>query len=1030
MRAKKVNLRDKKTLSLSSFRGVDYTTSPLEVSSNRATDMSNLIMRDGVCRKRYGWSEKYKFDGRINGIFETRGIVNGKEKSGYLVYAGVTFYFVCDDAKINLMNTCTYAPSALDLSQLDDARVQGFYSGGKLYIVGCGDYLVYGQFKGAYELRRVYNNEDTYIPMTSFNDAGLDEVNMLSPRRKNGWTVPTSTSSSANTYNYHCDGAADFGTEFKLTKNGKDFKSGTLSDSGAWSDSNVSISTATNSSTSISIKTSAASKNDEIIFEFYKTPASANVIKSLSLTFNSASYAKLDTGLYLGNIYYEIPTAEKLKFYINGTWYTVTDFVSDGGGYSSTQVFFIDNDIKVVRVSSGKVYLYSAASKTVRDFKYYASGESIKSADLTDKTWETVTSYCANLDVDGGIEKIKQIITYKNSTSVSEYTIFTKTKFLDLFKIRECTKWYLDANTYICSYDDGTSSIYSTSSGAFDRIYLNALTTSENYYKRITKAKIGGVFGVNGNTNRLFVTGYDKYKNVDYHSEIDDFTYFGDLGYTAFGGDSNAITGYARLSDSTQAVFKEPARDEVTVYFRTGTSEGSTSDYTEYFPVKAGSIGQGVVSPYASATLGNDNLVVGDNGVYAVRLADNVATDERYLINRSWGINARLRDLDLKNAAGTVYKNKYYLSVGNVCYVADGDYMYQTAEGTSYEWWIWDNVPARVWGSTSTLMFGTDEGRVCEFDSAFTDRQSVSVLSGEISVNYSENYISVNSYVSEKLNDGNTVIFNQPIYALVDEILSTSGGRFFGNDVNRLYNGMLVYADNVGASGLSVNTPYWVYDIDKTTGSYKLRDMEGMDVYPTDGEAGIKIYISFAAGEDSKITVDEFYELVPVPRKVYITEISDGTFKLKSNSGTVYTLARYNDTSPVGLTAEVYQVRNVVSKWYTPIFDCGTNAVSKSLLRMVISSDITRSGELKFGYKTRKSNALYDAKSAGKFAFDDIGFDNFSFDTGFASSYTVNKFERNFNYIMFYFMSDSDSDFAVNSFDAIYKLNKTNRGVK
>ena len=501
------------------------------------------------------------------------------------------------------------------------------------------------------------------------------------------------------------------------------------------------------------------------------------------------------------------------------------------------------------------------------------------------------------------------------------------------------------------------------------------------------------------------------------------------MGYTAFGGDSNAITGYARLSDSTQVVFKEPARDEVTVYFRTGTSEGSSSDYKEYFPVKAGSIGQGIVSPYAIATLGNDNLVVGDSGVYAVRLAGNVATDERYLVNRSWGINAKLRDIDLKNAVGTVYKNKYYLSVGNKCYVADGDYIYQTAEGTSYEWWVWDNVPAREWGYTNTLMFGTDEGRVCEFDNTFTDRQSVSVLSGDISINFAENKIYVNSYISEKLFEENTVIFNQPIYALVDTV-STGNGRFYSNDISGVFEGMLVYADTVGDSGLEVNTPYYIYDIDRTTGSYKLHDMEGMDIIPTDGKTGIKIYISFAAGDDSKITVDGFYELVPVPRKAYITDISDGTFKLKSASGTIYDLSSYNGTSPVSLTATVNQVRNVIAKWYTPIFDCGTNAISKSLLRMVISSDIAKSGELKFGYKTRKSNELYDAKSAGKFAFDDIGFDNFSFDTGFATSYTVNKFERNFNYIMFYFMSDSDSDFSVNSFDAIYKLNKINRGVK
>ena len=49
-----------KTLNFAKLRGVDFSTSPFEVASTRATDMKNLINEDGVNHKRPGWSENNK----------------------------------------------------------------------------------------------------------------------------------------------------------------------------------------------------------------------------------------------------------------------------------------------------------------------------------------------------------------------------------------------------------------------------------------------------------------------------------------------------------------------------------------------------------------------------------------------------------------------------------------------------------------------------------------------------------------------------------------------------------------------------------------------------------------------------------------------------------------------------------------------------------------------------------------------------------------------------------------------------------
>ena len=72
MRARtNISLKDRKSLTLSDFKGVDFSSSPLRVKNNRATSMRNFINEYGVNKKRNGWNEVLKFEGsQINGIFQ------------------------------------------------------------------------------------------------------------------------------------------------------------------------------------------------------------------------------------------------------------------------------------------------------------------------------------------------------------------------------------------------------------------------------------------------------------------------------------------------------------------------------------------------------------------------------------------------------------------------------------------------------------------------------------------------------------------------------------------------------------------------------------------------------------------------------------------------------------------------------------------------------------------------------------------------------------------------------------------------
>ena len=122
--------------------------------------------------------------------------------------------------------------------------------------------------------------------------------------------------------------------------------------------------------------------------------------------------------------------------------------------------------------------------------------------------------------------------------------------------------------------------------------------------------------------------------------------------------------------------------------------------------------------------------------------------------------------------------------------------------------------------------------------------------------------------------------------------------------------------------------------------------------------------------------------------------------------------------------------KNVVARWCTPVLDLGTNTYAKTLLSMTVSTDASTNGKLSIGYETRTVSRLISAKGVHSFSFEDLSFEDFTFEGAFASSYTRRVNARNFNYIMFRFLSDNDCDCAVNSFTARYKINKANKGVR
>ncbi len=611
---------------------------------------------------------------------------------------------------------------------------------------------------------------------------------------------------------------------------------------------------------------------------------------------------------------------------------------------------------------------------------------------------------------------VKEMIIAAGVTSYDDESIKVSVDYGDENALASKISFYTDTSPQISGESNITVEFYSAYAERID----------------ISKCTFGMKFGADGNTDRLFLGGHPDYPNEDFYSEQDNFLYFPPGHKTTFGTDSAPIMAYARLADTTQIIYKAENPYETTIYYRTGTNNTVYDQNGEFlkvetvFPITAGGIGEGVVAKRACANFAGDVLMLSSNGVFGISIGENIATSERYAKERSRTINAKLTKHDLSTAVSIVYKNRYYLAVDGVCYIADARYKYvpeDSVDGSyNYEWWYWTNIPACTFAQIDgELYFGTNDGRICKFDSEYTDRDKRIAYEGDYSIKINENVFCYNPNGElESISDGDTITIledSDAVHVLFADTCRVKQGRIVdvGEYVTKIYEGMAVWVDNVGKSGLMPNTPYYITDIDRGDCSFALST------------------VPYSSENTVKIRTPGFRLSRRLNGTPWLIGGVDGeTFYLytKWNDELVRdTLITYNGAVPTSSGASFVHHTNVVAKWYSAVMDLGSNVMAKTLLKLTIAVEPDGCGPLSFGYETRMTSANINGKSMRGFSFEDIDFNDFTFETGFASSYTVRVKERNFNYVMFRFISDSHYPCSVHDFTATYVINKENRGI-
>lgn len=995
----KLSSIDSKTLKrevLSGFKGIDNASPIYSVDGSRATAMRNFISRDGSNHKRPGWRQIARFkdaegnDQPINGFFE---FTLAKQKYR-IVYAGTTFYIYEEiEGKyidiLQLMESNGMPSNALDTSLLLNQPVQMFMDGDRVFFIGCGDYLVFEINEGKPELRRVQNDKGTYIPRTTTNigpnevekdeDGSIIEygqrqtdrdINVLSKWRINE-LIGSSQASEENWRTYSLD--ADNIDVTGLTIECYDYK---------------------------------PIYDEELEIDGYTKEDHLLTVGNLSSTWISSTGTK-DSGPLIGDNLsgktLSIDTSlESLALDSSFSGYTVTILKANTFNISFSAT--TNSAWMSFEIVANMLYNKSTGEYRLKKLGYAERRSVLSPFSIT---WTTEANEGIQIDWDG------EIVSYVRQDNLIG---------LHIVELSEPV-YELEENGIVYGYVDFTSGTIALTKPIRPiqgeaNIKVKFAKTDNDASSKIKNCRFGCYFGVNGNTNTLFLSGNTTTPNFDYWSEAEDFTYFPSGNKCALGTQNTAVKGYLRLGDDSLAILKEESRHEPTLYIRSGvapTVSESNVISVGYYYTRGKYITQGAISENCFGMLAGDPLFLSKGGVYGIVMTDSVAVEQRIARERSRFIKSLLdKHKDLSKATSIVYDNRYYLAIDGAVYVADARFTHTSrgdmSDTFNYEWWCWDNCPIRCWYEISgQLCFGTADGRLCVFDEEFSDRTYEKI--GNISPDFTTNTIIYDTTVTSFSTDDLCYLKGNAYRIYIDNATVTDDGiKFPDSLVDKIHVGISLFADEVGDSGLEIGVKYIISSVDLGEGVFTLSDEEGNQITPILG--GFRLLCSID-GEYVKASIDD-----------------NSLLQIRNlNTDELYIITRYN--------AEVWNVQlfkymksNVVAEWYTPLMDMGVNDYVKTLMRLTIATEQITNGRITFGWETKSASTLVDVDAHGLDVFDfgNLNFARFSFDTGFSSSYTRDV-KADFNFILFRFISDNDCDCCIYSFTINYKVNRRNKGV-
>lgn len=777
----------KSVYSISEFQGVDLTNSPANIDDVRSPNAPNMTrLVPGKVRKRMGYETIHTFTtGEVLGCHvmkqtATTDVVTGVNRAlGTATAASITTT-TTDETWTDLYDLAEALSNTARFHIEFDYTYTKYTDNDYFYIYIGGNQLIRFYIRDT-ETEHSGHASHSLNPQTLVDDYDYSKIQLVTSDQIDitisnftfsygqpdsvDWSVaPEDGGSSFDLMNAFKNNSSSLFIDTSGTRTGT-AEDGVWSDYIEWGDSTwygygyhytCKYTTSTNDTVN-SITIEAVSKNGEQVFsetytenlvgeviEFVYIPKTTDdYVYRIDVTFNVDGDSECvihrdDSYIYTVAMRSSFYTASKTYIYHVGN----TFYQNKSGEDTYTSLYTSANYARSMSWQFGN-YLYIIDGKNM--YKYDGENESLDAIDYDNATIPLVTiaksptgggtSYQPLNLVQPGFEE-----TFYGTASATDYYL----SFSDLAD-NTVYAWILDSDGIWQTKTEDTDFTVDRTNGIItfttapgvspldgeDNVKIRAYRSAEDDSEKIKKCTVGALFGVNGTSDRLFLSGNPEYPNSDWYCEQYDPTYFPDTGYSILGQENSAIVGYAIINNYL-AAFKDENEPSQSVFIREGdlvtnevsTSLGTTIEITEpAFKLINTLQGASAYGKYTFGYLQTEPLFLTKKGIYAITAQD--ITGEKYGQNRSFYLDGELlKESDLDNAYACVYNNMYYLAINNKVYLLDGLQATRTDRSEPYSTrqyvaFHWNSIPASIiWTDNDYLWFGTVDGKICRF---FTD---------------------------------------------------------------------------------------------------------------------------------------------------------------------------------------------------------------------------------------------------------------------------------------------------------------------
>ncbi len=416
----------------------------------------------------------------------------------------------------------------------------------------------------------------------------------------------------------------------------------------------------------------------------------------------------------------------------------------------------------------------------------------------------------------------------------------------------------------------------------------------------------------------------------------------------------------------------------------------------------------GAYSQSSSAVVDYDCLVFNDMGIYGVsdyKSSSNVFSCLRQRSTRIDSLLEKYSKAEREGAQAISYNSRYYLFIGGDVYIADTRRKIKSTGAPSdayeYDWWMWDNCPARiVYSDGEGLYFGTENGQIRKFTDDFCDvekkefkEDSLSLLLKDLDT-YTEfivpNFKNINFDIARAYLSSHKRLLSQRAVYENGTLYFPERDMFFDNSTVKLFEDDELEAYSKDGEFIS---SFKAEGIDLVFKCIELNDIAGFE----NGHA-YDIYISRPDGYEYEICQGENGAIL-----LWNNE------KIKAKGESLILTVKEN------IPIECIYKSNPIS------FDDVIR--SKSIFKMFVKPSERTVGEAEVYLRSEKHTLGKRMIALEPFSLDSMSFDALSFNTPFDRTYSIPAFLRDFKYLTFEIKSKTTKDFGLKSISFLYSLN-------